>query len=179
MPGRMKRTSRRRAQLLAIADRLRGTGEILAIAQAHHVERLLRGQHRAVAGARVIRMAVRDQRLLDRPRRIDVEAAESGSTGRPASGFKDVFRAHGAQICHIGAIANPGRALALFITSGDLIADRRYELARGYAADGDLAAAADLYVQAAELAPGFASAWFALGETREALGDRDGARRGV
>jgi predicted TPR repeat methyltransferase len=64
----------------------------------------------------------------------------------------------------------------LFITSGDMIADRRYGLARDYAADGDLAAAADLYAQAVELAPGFASAWFALGETREALGDRVGAR---
>jgi predicted TPR repeat methyltransferase len=64
----------------------------------------------------------------------------------------------------------------LFISSGDLIADRRYDLARGYAADGDLAAAADLYAQAVELAPQFASAWFALGEAREALGDRDGAR---
>jgi predicted TPR repeat methyltransferase len=66
--------------------------------------------------------------------------------------------------------------VALFITSGDLIADRRYEMARGYAAEGDLAAAADLYAQAVELAPGFASAWFALGEAREALGDREGAR---
>jgi predicted TPR repeat methyltransferase len=66
--------------------------------------------------------------------------------------------------------------VALFITSGDLIADRRYEMARAYAAEGDLAAAADLYAQAVELAPGFASAWFALGETREALGDRDEAR---
>lgn len=65
--------------------------------------------------------------------------------------------------------------MALFITSGDLIADRRYEMARGYAADGDLAAAADLYLQATELAPGFASAWFALGEARQALGDRAGA----
>jgi predicted TPR repeat methyltransferase len=64
----------------------------------------------------------------------------------------------------------------LFISSGDLIADRRFDLARGYAADGDLAAAADLYLQATEAAPGFASAWFALGETREALGDHVGAR---
>ena len=64
----------------------------------------------------------------------------------------------------------------LFISSGDLIADRRYDFARSYAADGDLSAAADLYAQAVELAPGFASAWFALGEAREALGDRDGAR---
>jgi len=67
-------------------------------------------------------------------------------------------------------------AVPLFITSGDMLADRRYALARDYAADGDLAAAADLYAQATELAPGFASAWFALGEAREALGDRDGAR---
>jgi len=64
----------------------------------------------------------------------------------------------------------------IFITSGDMLADRRYALARDYAADGDLAAAADLYAQATELAPGFASAWFALGEAREALGDRVGAR---
>ena len=67
-------------------------------------------------------------------------------------------------------------AVPLFISSGDLIADRRYDLARGYAADGDLAAAVDLFAQAAELSPGFASAWFALGETRAALGDSDGAR---
>ena len=66
--------------------------------------------------------------------------------------------------------------MALFITSGDLIADRRYEMARAYAADGDLAAAADLYAQAVELAPDFASAWFALGEAREVLGDSVGAR---
>jgi len=66
--------------------------------------------------------------------------------------------------------------VALFITSGDLIADRRYDMARAYAVDGDLAAAADLYAQAVELAPGFASAWFALGEAREALGEREGAR---
>jgi predicted TPR repeat methyltransferase len=67
-------------------------------------------------------------------------------------------------------------SVPLFISSGDLIADRRFDRARGYAADGDLAAAADLYLQAAEAAPRFASAWFALGETREALGDREGAR---
>ena len=64
----------------------------------------------------------------------------------------------------------------LFVSSGDLIADRRYDYARGYAAAGDLSAAADLYAQAVEHAPHFASAWVALGEAREALGDRDGAR---
>jgi predicted TPR repeat methyltransferase len=48
-------------------------------------------------------------------------------------------------------------------------------MARTYAAEGDLAAAADLYAQAVELSPQFASAWFALGEAREALGDAAGA----
>lgn len=55
-------------------------------------------------------------------------------------------------------------------SSGDLVADRRYALAQHYRADGDLAAAADLYAQAAEAAPGWAAAWFALGETCIALG---------
>src|SRR4051794_25488681 len=67
-------------------------------------------------------------------------------------------------------------SIPLFASSGNPIADRRYDLARGYAADGDLAAAADLFAQAVELAPGFASAWFALGEARQALGDSVGAR---
>ena len=40
---------------------------------------------------------------------------------------------------------------------------------------GDLAAAADLLTQALQRAPSFASAWFALGEIRERLGDRAGA----
>jgi predicted TPR repeat methyltransferase len=65
----------------------------------------------------------------------------------------------------------------LFLTSGDLIADRRYEFARDLQLKGDLVAAADLLEQAAELAPRFASAWFTLGEIREQLGERDAAIR--
>jgi predicted TPR repeat methyltransferase len=64
---------------------------------------------------------------------------------------------------------------AVFVSSGDLIADRRYEHARALAARGDIAGAADLMAQAVERAPGFASAWFALGEIRETLGDVAGA----
>ena len=64
---------------------------------------------------------------------------------------------------------------ALFLSSGDVLADARYERARAYAADGDRAAAADLMMQAIERAPAFASAWFALGEMRVAGGDRAGA----
>jgi predicted TPR repeat methyltransferase len=64
---------------------------------------------------------------------------------------------------------------ALFLSSGDVLADRRYERAQAYAADGDRAAAADLLMQAIERAPRFASAWFALGEIRAQGGDRAGA----
>lgn len=62
-----------------------------------------------------------------------------------------------------------------FLSSGDIIADRRFEWARDREAKGDLAGAADLLMQALELAPAYASAWFALGEMREKLGDRAGA----
>ena len=63
----------------------------------------------------------------------------------------------------------------LFFSSGDLLADRRYEFARDLQLKGDLVAAADLLLQATELAPGFASAWFTLGEIRERLGEREAA----
>jgi len=63
----------------------------------------------------------------------------------------------------------------LFLSSGDLVADRRFDFARDLQLKGDLVAAADLLLQATELAPGFASAWFTLGEIRERLGERDAA----
>src|SRR5271167_1089647 len=61
----------------------------------------------------------------------------------------------------------------LFLSSGDLMADRRFDFARDLQLKGDLVAAADLLLQAIELAPGFASAWFTLGEIRQQLGERD------
>ena len=63
----------------------------------------------------------------------------------------------------------------IFLSSGDVIADRRFEWARDREAKGDLTGAADLLMQALELAPSYASAWFMLGELRERLGDRAGA----
>src|ERR1700743_2311793 len=78
-----------------------GPGEIVAIAQPHHVERFLRRQHRAMAGSGMIGMAVGDDRALDRPYRIDMEAAglaaESGGDGH-----QNVLRAHAP---YIGPIA--------------------------------------------------------------------------
>jgi predicted TPR repeat methyltransferase len=58
-----------------------------------------------------------------------------------------------------------------FVSSGDLTADRRFEFGKDLEKRGDLAGAADLYAQAVEVAPGFASGWFALGEVRGRLGD--------
>jgi predicted TPR repeat methyltransferase len=63
----------------------------------------------------------------------------------------------------------------IFLSSGDLVADRRFDFARDLQLKGDLVAAADLLLQATELAPGFASAWFTLGQIREQLGERDAA----
>jgi predicted TPR repeat methyltransferase len=61
------------------------------------------------------------------------------------------------------------------MSSGDMLADRRFDFARDLQLRGDLVAAADLFVQATDLAPGFATAWFTLGEVREQLGDHEGA----
>jgi predicted TPR repeat methyltransferase len=63
----------------------------------------------------------------------------------------------------------------LFLSSGDMIADRRYEFARDLQLRGDLAAAAEVLEQAIEVAPNFASAWFSLGEIRAELDERDAA----
>src|SRR5215467_10884585 len=66
-------------------------------------------------------------------------------------------------------------AARLFFSSGDLVADRRYEFARDLQLKGDLPAAADLLEQAIELAPKFTSAWFTLGKLRQEIGQRDAA----
>lgn len=63
----------------------------------------------------------------------------------------------------------------LFLSSGDLMADRRFEFARDLQLKGDLPAAADLLLQAIELAPDFTTAWFTLGGIREQLGEWDAA----
>jgi predicted TPR repeat methyltransferase len=60
--------------------------------------------------------------------------------------------------------------MQLFISSGNLTADRRYEFGKELEKRGDLDAAAELYAQTVEMAPGFASAWFALGELLTRLG---------
>ena len=63
----------------------------------------------------------------------------------------------------------------IFLSSGDLMADRRFEFARDLQLKGDLPAAADLLLQAIELAPNFVTAWFTLGQIREELGEDDAA----
>lgn len=61
-------------------------------------------------------------------------------------------------------------------SSGDFTADRRYGYGRDFLARGEPEAAADLFAQALERAPDWAAGHFALGEAREAAGDREGAR---
>jgi predicted TPR repeat methyltransferase len=63
----------------------------------------------------------------------------------------------------------------LFLSSGNLLADRRFQFAADLASRGDDAGAAELLQQTVEIAPDFVSAWFALGEIRARLGERDGA----
>jgi predicted TPR repeat methyltransferase len=63
----------------------------------------------------------------------------------------------------------------LFMSSGDLIADRRYRWALAYLARGDRAGAAEILEQVLETAPAFAGAWFALGGIRETEGDQERA----
>jgi predicted TPR repeat methyltransferase len=66
-------------------------------------------------------------------------------------------------------------ASPLFVSSGDLIADRRFNAAMDLAARGDLSAATDILAQTVAVAPNFAAAWCALGALRSRLGDRRGA----
>ena len=61
------------------------------------------------------------------------------------------------------------------LSSGDLTADRRAHYARLYAEGGDPCAAADLQMQALELAPDWAAGWHQLGEYREKARDMTGA----
>ena len=81
---------------LAKRGRLRRAGKTLAVAQRHDVERLPRRQHRAMAGAGMVGMAMRDQRPVDRPHRVDEEiAGRAVEAFRP--GMEQVAGAHRRQ----------------------------------------------------------------------------------
>jgi predicted TPR repeat methyltransferase len=62
-----------------------------------------------------------------------------------------------------------------FRSSGDLLADRRYTYGRDSFEEGDFLAAADLAMQALELAPDFAAAHALLGRALVQLKDTEGA----
>ncbi len=74
---------------------------------------------------------------------------------------------------------NPGGPLAagypMLQTSGDLLADRRFAWGQSLAAEGDHAAAADLFAPTVERAPHWTPGWFALGEARRCAEDEAGA----
>ncbi len=63
----------------------------------------------------------------------------------------------------------------LFLSSGDLIADRRFAMAQEFAGRGDFFAAVDLLRQTVDMAPRFAGAWHFLGDVLERLDDSAGA----
>ena len=64
---------------------------------------------------------------------------------------------------------------ASFRSSGDLLADRRFDYAMAAKEDGDLEAAADLIRQTLDIVPRWAPGWFALGEVELARGRNDEA----
>src|SRR5262249_14868412 len=92
MPAGVQRNLRAgKVDAFAVSQGLHRAGEILAITQPHQVERLLRCQHRAVAGAGVVGMGMGDDGALDRAGRIDMEsAAFAANAGR--GGDENVFR---------------------------------------------------------------------------------------
>ncbi|MFP1632834.1 methyltransferase [Zhengella sp. ZM62] len=59
----------------------------------------------------------------------------------------------------------------VLLSSGDVLADRRAEYGEMLLQAGDAPAAADLFRQALERAPGWAAGWFRLGEIEEAAGN--------
>jgi predicted TPR repeat methyltransferase len=61
------------------------------------------------------------------------------------------------------------------LVCGDPLAERRFAYARAAADEGDFRTAAEVLEQALERAPGWAAAWFALGEARQRLGEIDAA----
>src|SRR3954467_6574641 len=119
-----------------------------------------------MAGPRVIGMAVGDHRPLDRSHRVDMKtaglAAQAGGDGH-----QDILRAHAGLyrkpcVEFYPSCAGLTRASILelmssrlFLSSGDLMADRRFDFARDLQLTGDLPAAADLLSQAIELVPNF------------------------
>lgn len=136
-----------------------------------------------MAGAGVIRMTVGDNRAIDGPDRIDMESARFAEK---TCGLwdQDVLRAHVHDIGPLDASGSPLANAApparfpmarMFMSSGEMIADRRFDYGRDLELRGDLAGAADLFMQAIELKPDFASAWFALGDVRERQGEKTGA----
>src|ERR1700751_4216555 len=84
-----------------VSNRLRAARKIVTIAQPHHVERLLRGENRAMARPGVVGMAVGDNGALDRANRIDMKAA--GLAAKAGGNWQqDVVRTHAG---YIGGVA--------------------------------------------------------------------------
>ena len=73
------------------------------------------------------------------------------------------------------ALNGPMTGGPLFVSSGNTRGDREYRSGLERVAHGDLAGAAEILCRTVELAPDFATAWFALGAIRDNLGDTPAA----
>ena len=129
-----------------------------------------------MAGAGMVGMAVGDQRARHRPGRVDMEIARRAIEALRVRVRRSLARTSIMAGGYVGRRArNIARIRMPQLTSGDLLADRRYAYAEACLAEGDAAGAGEMAEQALELAPRFAAAWFLLGRAREALDPRAAA----
>src|SRR5207248_5579296 len=81
----------------AVGNRLRGSGEILAVAQPHQIQRLGGREHAMMSRPGMVGMRMGDERTVDRPQRIDIKSA--GTTTKPGGrAYQQLFRTHGRYI---------------------------------------------------------------------------------
>src|SRR5882757_3918887 len=92
-----------KSKFLAVSDCLRAAGEIVAIAQPHHVERFLRRQYGTVAWAGVVGMAVGNDGALDGSNRVDMEATRLAAQAG-GSWQQEVLRTHWGNIGRLARI---------------------------------------------------------------------------
>src|SRR5262249_10120434 len=149
-------------------------GKVLAIAQGHQVQGLAGGEHLPMAWPGMVRMAVGDHRPRHGAGGVDIEISD-GAVEPSGRGPQEGFRTHDPLYIGLAVhFARPLVSFPLLQSSGDPALDRRLEWARAYLEDDPATAAAMLADLVAE-APGFAAAWFLLGEAREKAGDASGA----
>ncbi len=102
-------------QHFAIGRGLGAAGEALAIARCHDGQRFRRRQHRPVAAAGVVGMAVGDDGARHRPHRVDVEIARRAVEPLGTGGEHILGCGHerylGSWFAHVALLHSPSRPL--------------------------------------------------------------------